>query len=117
MPREKNNIKDILKSYKFDFNLLQQIPCSDSDNKMYKKMLKDGQQLPKGVFHYKNAAGVEINEFYTIYEPDLTQDEINEYLTYKKLSFIKTIKNCAVFFTTLTVISLIIYVVMLLASM
>ena len=48
-------------------------------------------------------------EFYTIHETDLTESEIREYLTYKQLSLIRTIKNCVMFFTVLTIIGMIAY--------
>ena len=55
-------------------------------------------------------------EFYTVFETDLSQQEILEYLTYKKLDLIRTIKNCIVFFTVLTVLSIILSFFIALAS-
>ena len=37
----------------------------------------------------------------------MTEEEIAEYLRYKELKMLRTIKNCVVFFTTLAVISLV----------
>ena len=109
MKKEKIDLRKELRSYKYEFDLLQKIPCSKSENKKYKELLENGQELPKGVFRYKYFDDSESNEFYTVYEPDLTEQEIVEYLTYKKLEILNTIKNCVVFFTVLTVISLIVY--------
>ena len=108
MPKEKINLRDELRSYKFEFDLLQKIPCSKQENEEYKKLLKDGGVLPEGVFAYVYDSGeTSTTEFYTVYETDLTESEITEYLTYKKLSLIRTIKNCAMFFTVLTIISMV----------
>lgn len=116
MKKEKIDLKEELKSYKYDFDLLQKIPCSKSENKKYKELLKNGQELPKGVFRYKYFDDSESNEeFYTIYDPNLTEQEIIEYLTYKKLKILNTIKNCVVFFTVLTVIALVVYLLFLLS--
>lgn len=109
MAKGKINLRDELRAYKFEFDLLQRIPCSKQENNEYQKIIKDGGVLPKGVFAYIYENGeASTAEFYTIYEADLTESEIAEYLTYKKLSLIRTIKNCVMFFTVLTIISMII---------
>ena len=110
MPKEKIDLRDELRSYKFEFDLLQKIPCSKQENKKYEQLLKDNGVLPEGVYTYiGDNDEPSKTEFYTIYETDLTESEIAEYLTYKKLSLIKTIKNCVMFFTVLTIASMIIY--------
>ena len=110
MAREKINLRDELRAHKFEFDLLQKIPCTKQENKEYAKLLKDGGTLPEGVFAYVYVDGeTSTNEFYTIYETDLTESEIQEYLTYKQLSLIRTIKNCVMFFTVLTIIGMVVY--------
>ena len=107
MAKETINLRDELRAHKFEFNLLQKIPCTKQDNKEYQKLLKAGGTLPKGVYAYVYDSGeTSATEFYTIYETDLTESEIREYLTYKQLSLIKTIKNCVLFFTVLTIIGM-----------
>ena len=107
MAKKKIDIRQELRSYKYEFDLLQKIPCAPVENKAYLKLLKAGQPLPDGVFRYEYQSGIESDEFYTVYEPELTADEIAEYLTYKKLHMLRTIKNCVVFFTVLTILSLV----------
>lgn len=108
MAKGKINLKEQLMYDRFEFNLLQKIPCSKEENKKYAQILKDGEALPKGVFEYSYGDGTtSTTEFYTIYKTDLNQEEIDEYLKFKQLKFIKTIKNCVVFFTVLTVLSII----------
>lgn len=108
MAKGRINLRDELRSYKFEYDLLQKIPCSKQKNKEYQKLLKEGGTLPKGVFAYVYDGGeTSTTEFYTVYETDLTESEIAEYLTYKKISLIKTIKNCILFHTTLTIIGII----------
>ncbi len=116
MPKEKIDLREKLQSYKFEFDLLQKIPCSKQENKEYRKLLKEGGVLPDGVFAYVyNDGDTSTGEFYTIYKADLTEEEIAEYLTYKKLSLLKTIKNCAVFFTALTIIGMLAYFFLMVA--
>ena len=108
MYKEKIKLRDELNSYKFAYDVMQKIPCSKAENKQYQQILKEGGILPDGVYAYDEFGVASTTEFYTVYETDLSQREILEYLTYKKLDFIRTIKNCIVFFTVLTLISLII---------
>lgn len=37
MAKEKVDLRQALRSYKFDFALLQRIPCSKEENKVYKR--------------------------------------------------------------------------------
>lgn len=47
------------------------------------------------------------NKFYTVKDSGLTEDERRLYIELKKLEYIKTIKNCVLFFTVIAVIGLI----------
>ena len=109
MAKEKIDLLAELREHKIEFDLLQKIPCTKEENKKYRKMVEANQTLPAGVYSDDDEVDVTLMEFYTIYEPDLSDAEIQEYLTYKQLSLIRTIKNCVVFFTVLTIIGLIAY--------
>lgn len=113
MANGKKDLRKQLREYKFQFGLMQKTPCNGLDNKTYRDMVKNGEKLPENVFPYIYDDGSESEtEFYIVYEPDLTEAEIAEYLTYKKLEMIRTIKNCAVFFTTLAVIGMVAYILL-----
>ena len=118
MAKGKIDLREELRTHKFEFDLLQKIPCTKQENKEYKKLLKDGGTLPEGVFAYIYDTGETSSElFYTIYEPDLSESEIREYLTYKQLSLIRTIKNCVLFFTVLTIIGMVAYFLIMMNSL
>ena len=109
MAKEKINLRDELRLYKFDFDLLQKIPCTKQENKKYQKLLKEGGVLPEGVFAYGHGTDdVSTTEFYTVYETDLTDSEIAEYLTYRKLSMLRTIQNCILVLTISSIIYMVI---------
>ncbi len=108
MAKGKINLRNELRAYKFEFDLLQKIPCTKKENKEFEKLLSDGGTLPEGVYPYIYDDGQEsTTAFYTVYEPDLTEAEKNEYLTYRKLSMINTIKSCIFFLTVLTVLGMV----------
>ena len=107
MKKEILNLHEQLRNHRFDYDLLQKLPCSKKENKEYAKLLKDNGALPDGVYAYVYENGeVSNTEFYTVYETDLTETERTEYLMYKKLEYLRTMKNCAMFFTVLTIIEI-----------
>ena len=115
-----NNRKDLrteLRTMKFEFDLLQRIPCTEEENRAFKRYLEDGQDLPQGVFRYRNADGKNSDsEFYTVYEPDLNEREIKEFLTMRKLQILKSIKaTIALFGSIISGLLLVILVFMLAA--
>ena len=102
---------------RFEFDLLQRIPCSEEENRAFKRYIEDGQDLPQGVFRYRNSDGKNSDsEFYTVYEPDLNEREINEFLTMKKLQILKSIKGAITLFGSVISILLLVLFVLLLAG-
>lgn len=112
MAKEPLNLRRDLDGYRYEFNLLQRIPCSKEENIRYQKLLKEGGALPEGVHPYTYDNGV-VSEtaFYTVYQSELTEDEKREYIALRQLSMMRTIRNCILFFTALAVISLIAYLI------
>lgn len=107
MAKQEIDTRAQLIAHKFEFGLLQKIPCSKQENKAYAKLLKNSGSLPEGVYPFEYENGYTSGtEFYTVSESDLSEAEIQEYLKYKQLSLIRTIKNCALFFTILTIIGM-----------
>ena len=106
MAKEKVDLRVTLNEFKENFNLIQKIPCTKDENIRYTQMQKSGQTLPEGVHAYEYSTVDGYAEFYTVYIPDLTPAEVQEYLTFKKLAMLNTIKNCVLFFTILTIIGL-----------
>ena len=108
MAKEVKNLREELKNYQYDFDILQKIPCTEKENKEYKQLVKAGKPLPKDIYPFGYDSDTPSDsEFYKLYVSDLSDAELAEYLTYKKLSMLKTIKNCLLFFTILTIIGII----------
>ena len=107
MARENINAREELVNYKLEFGVLERKPCTEQENKVYVNILKNGGRLPVNTFQYEALDGEPSAQFYSIAESGLTEAEIQEYLTYKNLKYIKTIKNCVVFFTALTILGMV----------
>ena len=107
MAKDRIDIKARLEEYRQSFGLRQKIFCSIKENKEYLKLVKSGGSLPDGIYRSVWESGMESDEFYMVDEPELTEAQLHEYLTYKQLDMIRTIKNCVVFFTTITVIGMV----------
>lgn len=107
-----NSITDLkkeLNSLQYEIQLMQKIDCSKEDNKKYRELSKQGLPIPEGVYAYKSDTGEEMYQYYTIHIPtELTKEERVEYIMLKQYQNIKIIKNCVLFFTILTAISLIV---------
>ena len=91
-----------LQDFRQEYQVAQGLFCSETDNEEFMQMVQDGIPLPDGIYEYKGGSAGK--RFYTICAPDLSADEIAELLTYKKLGYLRTIKNCLVYFVALTII-------------
>ena len=95
-----------LEQLKYELGVLQGVDCSYEENKKYRELLQENKPLPNGILRRDPDGSVEYASFYKVERTALSKDELSEYLQYKQLKSIITIKNCVVFFTVLTVISL-----------
>ena len=103
-------IKRELDRYRLKYDLYEKALCSQKENQEYKDLLKQGKRLPEDIYP---VGDFNDSEFYRLVRPELTQEEIAEYLMYKKLDMLKTIKNCIVFFTVLMIIGIFLFVLAL----
>ena len=106
-----------LEELKRKLGVLEEVDCSDSETEEYRKMLQAGMPLPEGVLRRNPDSSVEFAMFYTVKKTELSGEEMAEYLQYKQLCTLITVKKCVVFFTVLTIISLICSAIAVLATM
>ena len=95
-----------LEQLKYELGILREVDCSYEENEKYRKLLQENKPLPKDILCRYPDGPVEYASFYKVERTVLSKDELSEYLQYKQLKSIITIKKCVVFFTVLTVISL-----------
>ncbi len=107
MFEETEDVRQELENFRLDHGLKKRIPCTWEENQTFQNMVKAGQALPEGVQPYIYDTGeVSNTSFYRPYEADLTEAEIREYLQYKQLAMVRTIKNCVLFFTITAIVGL-----------
>ena len=94
-----------LEQLRHDLGILQEVDCSVEENEKYRKMLQENETLPDGIV--RREGEVEYASFYRLEKTILSKEELAEYLQCRQLKAIETIKKCVVFFTVLTIISLV----------
>lgn len=101
-------LKKELEELKLQLGMLQKLECTEEQNAVYRTYIAQGKPLPTGIFtNYTPGSPIEFATFYTIQSTALSKEELAEYIQYKQLRSLITIKRCVVFFTVLTIISLI----------
>ena len=90
------------------FKTEEKTQCTPEEFHMYRRLQEKGQPLPEGIIEAPIGQNPEYTTFYKVKKATLTLEERNELLTLKKLKFLKTIRNCVVFFTVLAILDLII---------
>lgn len=110
-------LKKELEELKCALGIQEQIPCTFEENKAYAATLAENRPLPEGVIRSDYAESLEYATFYTIRQTSLSKEELDEYVRYKQLKAILTIRNCVVFFTVLTAISIACGVIMVLSTL
>ena len=93
------NLKDELSYTRIMNNIIQKNYCTKEEQKEFSELKKQNKELPQDVKHNGES-------FFRYSEVELEKDELNELLTYKKLGYLRTIKNCSVFFVIVTVINI-----------
>lgn len=102
-----------LDHYRLKYDLYEKLPCIKEEDKAFNDLLKRGKRLPEGIYRDYDWRNTNDSEFYRIAHSDVNQADIMEYLMYKKLDMLKTIKNCVIFFTVSTVILLVFLILLL----
>ncbi len=89
-------------------NIVQKLPLSDDEKKVFQDT--DENQLPDDIF-----LGDVYNDESKYYRyPAISENEMNLRLAARNAVNLETIKKCAVYFTTLSIISIALYIVALL---
>ena len=107
MAKSTKDFREELDEFRQRYGTVVLVPCSKEENNQYRQLLKNGESLPKGLFRTEGAGEIDSYEFFKKDESCFSEKEQQEYLAYKKIQLLETIRNCVVFFTILTVLGLI----------
>ena len=107
MAKSRSDVKEIIRDLKEELLLVQKIDCTKEEDEIYREMLKRGESLPDGVYKYEDSLGNDDLGFYTLYIPEMSSEETKEYILLKQYMELRTVKRCMIFFTVLTVISIV----------
>lgn len=97
------NIREELLQMRLNEGLSTATPCTEDECRTFAELTANKKQLPKGIAEVESG---EEAAFYRIENAGLTDEEQKEYVRLKKLGYLKTIKNCLVFFAALAIIGL-----------
>ena len=103
----KDKFDEKLLQLKRDNGLCFEVACSEEENQEYMELIKQKKLLPKEIIRKELSNGNAPDRYYKEIPIDISQEELQEYCMLKQTKNINTIKNCVVFFTVLTVISLV----------
>jgi hypothetical protein len=92
--------KYTMKSLLYDLGILIKEPCIEEENEEFSQMETQGRKLPEDVYRYPQS-----NTYYRMVKADFTEDEITRIIMLKQTQYLRTIKNCLIFFVILTIIS------------
>ena len=104
MATEIKDIREEITQNKIDLGFYQIKPCSYDENQQLKELKNQGKPLPENINEYNSEYA---GEFYTVHKPNLSEKEMQDYIAFKHLRLLKTIKNCVLFFTVLTIVNII----------
>ena len=102
----KSKFNEELLQLKYDNDLCEEVYCTKEENRIYLEMIKHKQKLPLDILKCDGAEGLS-DSFYRVVPFKITHEELQEYCLLKQTKYLKTIKKCVVFFTMLTVVSLV----------
>ena len=101
------NLEEELFRLRVEFDLIQKIHCTKEEEKQIKQLLKNRQPLPVDL-HTDNDG-----THYKFIDTDMSKEDMNELLSYRQLKYIKTIKNCMIFFVVLGIMPILLVVLLL----
>lgn len=94
-----SELKSELKKQQIKLGLIPKIYCDGDETVTFNNLLAKRQPLPKGV--WRDDTG-----YYRCGEPDFSENEIRQLLLFRQIQYLRTIKNCAVYFVVLLIVVL-----------
>ena len=103
------NAKEQLNGLRLLYGTFTRKECDEESSKKYKEIVtneKSYENLPNNV---KCVISMGTHKFFRL-DSKLTENEIYEFIGYKIIALLSTIKNCVMFFTICGIVALVLYV-------
>ena len=102
---KQDNIKEELLDYKLKSGLLEKRDCTPEENQQYNNILANNGTIPENICAYVYDNSEAPLEFFELIDTDLTQEEKKTFIALKQLNYLKTIKNCLLYFTISSIVA------------
>lgn len=103
-----NNAKETLTQMEHELGMLKRLNFTKQENEIIRQKLNNGLPLSENIYKYANQFDENGSAiFYKLGKMELNETERLEYVLLMQHKLLKTIKNCLLFFTVLTIISII----------
>ena len=101
-------INDEILEYELELGLKEKVILDEDECDKCEELFSAGMDLPSGVhrFQYKS--------YYTIRDNGISDPEANRRIIIQQTKYIKTIRDCNIFFTSLIVAGIMFYIIMFL---
>jgi hypothetical protein len=101
MNEARNEFNKKMEQFKYDNKLSDKYTCSKEEEQEYRRLLKQKESLPNGVYKAENGV------YYKLQELTISKEERDEYLAYTQIALLGSIKRCLQFFVILAIIGII----------
>lgn len=91
-----SDLKSELRERQINLGLLPKIYCDRDETETFHNLEKSKQPLPEDV-------GIDGTGYYRCGESDLSGDEIRQLLLFRQIQYLRTIKNCAIYFVVISI--------------
>lgn len=91
-----------------DFYVIEKKVFSKEESKEFKVLMKNKMPLPEDIC-YDQSTGL----FFKIIHNEISDMKLNQLLMYKKLSYLRSIKNSMLFFVGITILSAIAWLIII----
>ena len=83
------------------YGVVKKLDCMQKENKEFRKLYYDDQPLPDGIYKYQ-----EFDDFYRMEDDELSREEIDELIEYRKLATLRSIRAWCVFISVILLLIL-----------
>jgi len=105
------DIKTKLKKLQEELEIIEKIPCTKEEADQYDELIKENKELPPDVFCFSEEDSECLYCKYYRYKTNLSYEEKEEYLLLYQTKQLIIIKRCAIYFTGMSIIGVLLSII------